>query len=368
MNLLLITSGIGLASVYGTDGANQVQEKLAQTAQTLNGVGRILASSAFSGSIPSAPPDAPTLYAELKTFVSQQRAAIDPGSFCLLIVGDQRIVPSFQVANPVTDRSVDPDFTVFTDNPYGQFDWLLPEQCVQPPFAVGRLAAGVGDSATALCALLDSLVALHQQPKSRTGYVEITSRQWQDSSASVLSLQASPAQVIVSPDGRVSASNASVLDCKFLYCNLHGFLNDSAWRGYDQGLSYPVPAVTPDAFLAQFVSGTVVFTEACYGLATSGKKTSSSNALSLQAAGAAAVIGSTGLAYGTATVKPQDLIDADVLARTFFNTAAVTGATPGRCLLQARSALRASDSSSNPFVIKTLLEFQLLGDPSYAIH
>jgi hypothetical protein len=137
--------------------------------------------------------------------------------------------------------------------------------------------------------------------------------------------------------------------------------------GYDQGLGCPVPAVTPDAFQSQYVNGTICFTEACYGLATSGLATGSSCALSLLAAGALGVVGSTGLAFGTATVQPTDLIDADAMARGFFNTALTGGQSLGSCLLQARQQLLRTSLSTDPFVKKTLLEFQLLGDPSYVI-
>lgn len=361
----VITSLAGLRAIYSEDGAALVQAKLAQWASTVPSVTvQVLATRTPS---PSIAPDATSLYAEMKAAVAAGRAnqnRLDEG---IIIVGDQRIFPGFTVMNPVPDRRVDPDATVLTDNPYGQFNWSAPEQCVLPPIAVGRLAAGVDQSAAGLCALIDSTIALQRQSARRTGYVEITSRQWQDSSSSVLSTVTPSARVIVSPDGRVSAANASLLDCKFLYCNLHGFLNESAWSGYDNGLSRAVPAVTPDAFARQFVSGTVAFTEACYGLATSGKRTSASNALSLLAAGAAAVVGSTGLAFGTADVKPQDLIDADVLARNFFNMALTSGSTVGQSLLAARQVLRTTAPLSDAYLTKTLLEFQILGDPSYAL-
>jgi hypothetical protein len=353
---LIVTSAAGLRATYGEGGAMLVETKLAQVVSTL--------PSARLQTLAS-PSVATALHAELKSSISQQRVTQEQLTSGILIVGDQRVFPSFVVPNPVSDRILDPDTTVLTDNPYGQFDWQQPEQCILPPFPVGRLAAGASDPPTSLCSLLDSLIALRRQAGLRTGYVEITSRQWQDASRSVMSTLAPSARVIVSPDGRVTAANPAALDCRFLYCNLHGFPNDSAWSGYDNGLSRPVPALTPDAIQTQFVSGTVVFTEACYGLATSGKKTAASNALSFLSAGAAAVIGSTGLAFGTADVKPQDLIDADVLARSFFNSALRSGSSIGQCLLQARKSLRATAPISDVYLIKTLLEFQLLGDPGY---
>ena len=362
---LVLTSAVGLKAAYGEMGAGLVEAKLRQVASTLPDVSLLILGT--DPASPSVAPNAAALYSDLKPSLDPKRRTQNKLGSGVLIVGDQRVFPSFTVANPVSDRTVDPDLTVLTDNPYGDFSWVRPEQCVLPSFAVGRIAAGVDQPVASLCALLDSFVSLHLQPSHRTGYVEVTSRQWQSSSSSVLSALAPSVQVIVSPDGRVSSSNASVFDCKFLYCNLHGFVDDSAWSGYDSGLLRPVPAITPDAFQPQFVSGTVVFTEACYGLATSGKQTSSSNALSLLAAGAAAVIGSTGLAFGTAGVKPQNLIDADMLARGFFNTAISAGSTVGASLLIARQMLRTTAPISDVYLNKTLLEFQLLGDPSYVL-
>jgi len=362
---LVVTSLPGLKAIYGESGTSLIQAKLKQWGSALPNV-TVQTLGATATTSPNAP--APlTLYSELKAFVGQNRYLQDRVQEGIILVGDQRAFPSFTVANPVVDRAIDPDSAILTDNPFGQFNWSQPGQCLLPDFAVGRILPGVEQSAADFCALLDCVLALRQREIRRTGYVEVTSRQWQYSSSSVMSALAPSTRVIVSPDGRVNRYNASALDCKFLYCNLHGFLDDSAWSGYDNGLSWPVPAVTPDAFLPQFVSGTVAFTEACYGLATSGKRTSSSNALSLLTAGAAAVIGSTGLAFGTAQVKPQNLIDADVLARGFFNNALRGGSTIGQCLLAARQTLRQTAPISDIYLAKTLLEFQLLGDPSYVL-
>jgi hypothetical protein len=310
-------------------------------------------------------PDSASLYAELKNWLAGQRIGAANLVEGILIVGDQRVFPSFSVANPVTDRTIDPDDTILTDNPYGQFDWSSPDQALVPPVAVGRLAVGVDQPASALVSMLTALTSRHTSGVMRAGYVEVTTRQWQNASSSVLSAIASSTRVFVSPDQRIDASSASALDCKYLYCNLHGFLNNAPWFGYDNSLSSMMPALTPDAFQPAFVSGTVAFSEACYGLATAGKRTSASNALSLLAAGAASVVGSTGLAFGTADPRGQTLIDADVLARTFFNTVSSSGTSVGRAMTAARQALQSTGAGGDSFLRKTLLEFQILGDPSY---
>jgi Peptidase family C25 len=357
---LFVTSSQGLQSVYGSDGYQSVLQKLG----ALTGAGgpnapvlRILDDAvSMRGTAVAKATDAASLQTALQPLLQ--------GTDSVVIVGDQRVFPSFQVPNPVSDRSIDPDPWVLTDNPFGEIGSTPPAESVQPVVVVGRIAAGVSDSVQSLCSLLDWQIAWRQRKPQRSGYVEVTSRQWQDTSNFVLSALASSQRVFVSPDSMISAANAANLDCKYLYCNLHGFSSGGAWMGYDQGLRYPVPALTPDAFQSSYVSGTVCFTEACYGLATSGLSTGSSCALSLLAAGALGIVGSTGLAFGTATVQPQNLIDADAMAQGFFNTI-LTGQSLGACLQAARQLLLSSSSPNDVFVRKTLLEFQLLGDPSY---
>lgn len=362
--LYLITSATGLKSVYGQNGYTLIQQKLEALTGVSGATLKLLDDAgSMQGLAPARSQDAASLR-EAWSPIGRQLGTQD----YVAIIGDQRVIPSFSVPNPVTDRTIDPDTFVLTDNPFGEFRFAEPGDCTQPLLGIGRIAPGVSDSAQDVCSLLDWQITLRQQRPPRYGYVEVTSRQWQETSSFVLSALVSSQRVFVSPDSRITAGNAANLDCKYLYCNLHGFIDESAWMGYDQGLACPVPAITPDAFQSQYVSGTVVFSEACYGLAIDNKSKCSSCALSLLAAGVGAVVGSTGLAFGTATAKPQDLIDADAMARGFFNTALATsqGQTVGSCLRAARAALALTSSSADAFVKKTLLEFQILGDPSYA--
>jgi len=353
--LLAISSLTGLTATYGQAGADQLRSALGRLTAAIPAAQSLLLQS---------PTDSASLYAELKNWLAGQRIGAAQLAEGILIVGDQRVFPSFSVANPVSDP-IDPDGTVLTDNPYGQFDWSTPDQATLPPVPVGRLAVGVDQPVSALASLVDAITNRRSRGAMRTGYVEVTTRQWQNASSSVLSAIVPSARVFVSPDQHIDSSSASALDCKYLYCNLHGFISNAPWYGYDNSLSSMMPALTPDAFQPAFVTGTVAFSEACYGLATLGKRTSASNALSLLAAGAASVVGSTGLAFGTADPRGQSLIDADVLARTFFNTILSSGTSVGRALIAARQALRNTGAGGDTYLRKTLLEFQILGDPSY---
>lgn len=360
MSTYCVTTLFGLQSVYGA-GFETVLSKMNEFVKLLPGSKLYMLDDMFSMAphVPARVNDATTLATTLNALIAAEGTATS-----VLIFGDYRVFPPFQIDNPVTDRSIDPDLMVITDNPYGAAslvwsDWL------QPRLPVGRLAGGVSDSAEAFCLLLDRQIALRRKRPLRTGYVEFTSRQWLQSSTFVMSVLASPGRVLVSPDDRVTAASSSTFDCQFLYCNLHGFLNDPAWKGYDPQFGPIAIAVTPDAFQPQYVSGTACFTEACYGLQIKEVESSQSCALSLLAAGAAGIVGSTGLAFGTSSVKPQDLIDADALARGFFDLSA--GTTLGQRLVLARAQLVRRSMTVDSFVQKTLLQFQLLGDPSYAV-
>jgi len=357
----LVVSSAGLINTYGAAGYNALLGKLNQMSGSTSGGTTALhilddtSNMAKHGFSPASSSSADDLRSAL-------RPLLETGD-TVAIIGDQRCFPAHSVPNPVSDRSIDPDDQILTDNPYGDLAGNPPSNCTQPEISVGRIAAGSSDSVDDLAALLDWMA----QPSMRTGYVEITSRQWQDTSSFVMAALASAERVFVSPDARITAGNAANLDCKFLYCNLHGFASGGPWMGYDPALALPVPAVVPAAFQSIYVSGTVCFTEACYGLATSQMPTNSSCALSLLAAGAKAIIGATGLAYGTATVNATDLIDADAMAKGFFNNALTPGESVGNCIQAARQLLASTSSATDPFVKKTLLEFQLLGDPSYVL-
>ncbi len=358
MSLLIVTSSAGMQSVYGASGYQSIVAKVRRFASIASADFRVLDDAVSMAQFARAQDN---MAQSLNAALNQAGLLLNVSS--ILILGDHRVFPYFQRPNPVQDRT-DPDTYVLTDNPYGAGNSSDP--WLQPSLAVGRIAAGVSDSAQDFCDLLDTQITLRQSRPARVGYVEITSRQWQNTSAFVMSFMASPNRVFVSPDDRLTSANASSLNCKYLYCNLHGFQNQAIWQGFDPGTASYVPALTPDAFSPQFLQGSIVFSEACYGLQTVGRSTSSSCALSLLAAGAA-VVGSTGLAFGSATPQVQRLIDADAMARGFFDAALQPNATLGKCLQAARNSLRQSALTLDPYVRKTLLEFQLLGDPSYEI-
>jgi hypothetical protein len=154
-------------------------------------------------------------------------------------------------------------------------------------------------------------------------------------------------------------------DHEFLYFNLHGFDGAAEWKGYDSVQERFVTAVTPDAFDREYVSGSIVFAENCYGAQTPGRTPSNSCALRLVQQGAA-FVGATGLAYGSHLAPNFFLDDADALARSFWSEL-TAGVTLGESLRRARTAYYGDTNTpeTNPFKRKTLLQFVLLGDPGW---
>ncbi|MGB9456221.1 MAG: C25 family cysteine peptidase [Bryobacteraceae bacterium] len=371
--LLLTTLSSGMISAYGDDGYQQVRSAVSDLCLAVPDAQVAILDDAvsmahFGG--PAAARDQDS-FAIALNHVATVVGLTTAGGGGILILGGNDIFPAWSVANPVTDRSLDPDPSFLTDLPYGAHgsanpsDWLSPD--IIP---VGRICAGAGDPASALCAIVETLIANHQKKPLRAGYVEFTNREWQDASFSVITDMPGPGRLLISPDDTVTAANSAELDARFLYCNLHGFNDDRAWKGYDPVRRSFVTALSADSFSPDAIAGSVIYTEACYGLQTAARPTSGSCALSALAAGAAAVVGATGLAFGSLPGDPKNLIDADALARGFFQAALPPNSapTPGGCLRAARASFLASSGASpDSYARKTFLQFQLLGDPTLVV-
>ena len=288
-----------------------------------------------------------------------------PSVDSLLIIGNDHIVPYWQFSNPVTDRGVDPDDLVYTDNPYGASVDTF-EAYLSPDLPVGRLADPADGSGDDLVAAIRALVENRGARRAREGSAAIVNADWFEITRGVMTRLAAPVDAWRTPAFQVGPANRRDLNRRFLYFNLHGFADDPAWKGFDDVRGRFFTVATPESFDREYISGSVVFAENCYGALTAGKTTGTSCALRLLQEGVAAVVGATGLAFGS-HVSPNFLLEnADSLASTFFAHACVGASTIGSALTRARRAYRddAATPSSNVFKQKTLLQFTLLGDPS----
>jgi hypothetical protein len=313
---------------------------------------RPLNLSAVTGSEPG------TLLLSLRA-VRRRMSGVDS----ILLVGSDSIFPHWRMANPVIDRSVDPDETVLSDNPYGTDTEDL-EEYLAPPLAVGRLTDFPRGSADDFVKSIDAAAAARSGRTVRSRSAVVSNADWADYSRKAA--VALPDQDWhLSPGYLMDQASRADTDREFLYFNLHGFTGEADWKGYDTVQERFVTAVTPDAFDRQYISGAVAFAENCYGAETPGRTPQNSCALRIVREGAA-FVGATGLAFGSCIAPNLFLDDADALARSFWSEF-ISGAGLGEALRRARADYRddIGTPQTNPFKQKTLLQFVLLGDPGW---
>ena len=280
----------------------------------------------------------------------------------ILLVGGDDIIPYCKIANPV-DRSVDADAVVISDNPYGTNADTL-EEYMAPPVTVGRLTDFPRGSTDDFVQLINAATSSRKARTARNRAAALVLIDWSKYSSDAAS-SLPGVDWYYSPGFLLSKGTCADFDRQYLYFNLHGFDGAAEWKGYDSVRESFVTAVTPDAFAPQYVSGSVVFAENCYGAQTDGRTPGNSCALALVKAGAA-FVGATGLAYGSHLAPNFFLDDADALANSFW-TRLTGGAGLGEALRQARADYWANTDTpqANPFKQKTLLQFILLGDPGW---
>jgi hypothetical protein len=287
-----------------------------------------------------------------------------PSTSSLFLIGGDTVVPYWRLPNPVDDRQIDPDPIVYTDNPYGADDDGL-EACLAPALPVGRLSDSSGGSAEDFAEVIAAVAGNHRHRQIRSGSAAVVNRDWARASDNVVDALPEPVDRWEAPGYEITGASQADLDRRCLYFNLHGFADDPAWQSFDPVRGQFFPVVTPESFDRDYVSGSIVFVENCYGALTIGKNADTSCALRLVQQGAAGCVGATGLAFGS-HVAPNLLIEnADLLARRFFESID-GGFTLGEALVRARQAFRGDPQTgrADVFTEKTLLQFTLLGDPS----
>lgn len=283
----------------------------------------------------------------------------------VFIVGNDHVVPYWQFTNPVGDRRVDPDAIVYSDNPYGTTSDTL-EDYLAPPIAVGRLADSASGSIDDFITALTACTENHNRRRIVSDSAAVVNDEWFDVTLGVINELAPPVSAWRTPTFQIGPANRGDINRRYLYFNLHGFLDDPAWKGFDDRRAQFFTVATPDSFERSDVSGSIVFAENCYGALTPGKDLANSCALKLLHEGAAALVGATGLAFGSHIAPNALLENADFLAQQFFARACAGASTCGAALVGARRDYRDVERTpmTNAFKQKTLMQFTLLGDPS----
>jgi hypothetical protein len=301
---------------------------------------------------------------QVKAAVDKLYAALAP--HYLVLIGAWDVVPMVPLVNPAFSDG-DTDKTVPSDLPYASAARYSTNAntYLGPTRAVGRIPDVPGASKpTLLVELIRAAAAAKTLPASAyQGYFGLTAEVW--SSSTALSLRntfgADSALQSAPPSGPQWSAEQLVPRLHFINC--HGADQDNSYYGQSVADPNQFPQAHHAPLLKQLISpGTVLAAECCYGAQIyDPNKVGGAQGIALTylEQGAVGVFGSTTIAYGPSEGNGS----ADLLAQ-FFLQKMLAGASLGRAVLEARQQFAGLRTHLDPFDLKTLAQFYLLGDPS----
>ncbi|HRO48298.1 C25 family cysteine peptidase [Agriterribacter sp.] len=282
----------------------------------------------------------------------------------IVLAGSQDIFPFQDIHNPA---DADGDMTVPSDLPYAcdaPYSKNI-QSFTGPTRVVGRIPDVPGENDIQYFTTIINNI-IKAKPRKEALYMEyfgISAYVWRKSTElSLQSMVGNYSNLLLSP-GSATSYTAAQLKKRTHFYNCHGAQNDMAFYG-QKGSSYPV-AISSAQLKGKISEGTIVAAECCYGAElVNPVLLPQPNALSIANMylnnNAVAFMGSSTIAYGPADA--QGLAD---LITQYFIKNIIGGASTGRALLQARQQfLSESGPHLDPYELKTVAQFHLLGDPS----
>ena len=284
----------------------------------------------------------------------------------VMLLGGPDIVPLVPLRNPAFGPNGDDDKSVPSDLPYACAAAYStdPARFMGPTRVVGRLPDLIGaKQPTLLTRFLGA--AARAKPLPRSAYetaFSLSAEKWhQSSELSVVNTFGTAAKVNTVPPGSYKWSKAQ-LAARMHFINCHG--GDSSVDFYGQPLDvedYPVSHHAP-WIKSKITAGTVVAAECCFG-GQLWDPVDAGGGVPMPIAylqdGALGFFGSTNTAYG-----PSEGNGAADLICQYFMQQVLLGASLGRAALEARLKFAGGKTHLDPFDLKTLAQFYLLGDPS----
>jgi hypothetical protein len=359
---LIVTRRAGLEAKYGAAGYRRIRDALrrlvaADQARGLSSRVLLLDDGRAMRSLGGKPVDDPADTAGLKEAVDDAANALTP--HYLLLLGAPDVVGQQRLRNPTPDD--DPD--VPSDLPYACPAAASddPGTFIGPTRVVGRLPdlPGAGDPAYLLGLIRNARGWRSRAAAEHLPVFAVSAKVWEGSTEqSVRQLAGTGSEVHLSPP-EGSFWPADLFGRRMHFVNCHGDEADFRWYGDDGNVQ---PVAVDGSLLAHAVTAdTVVAAECCFGAAhydpaIGGQPTV---AATLLGQGASGVFGASTLAYGDS----ERTTSADLITR-FFLSAMLDGASLGRAALQARLRFVQELGELDPYDLKTVVQFDLLGDPS----
>jgi hypothetical protein len=369
---LIVTNISALTTKYGA-GVAQIQKAVKQLidadkARGLTTIQVNLDDAAAMSKLKASPVTDPVDQKQNKAAIDAVFAALTPDY--LMILGSIDVVPHQHLVNPAPDdgdEDVPADLPYACDAPYstaiGDF--------TGPTRVVGRLPdVTEGSDPSYLVGLLGTAATYKSLArKDYASYLGISADTWHLSTASSLTavfgtstdMQVSP------PDGPNGQWPPVLLARRAHFINCHGGPADFRFYGQpDNKDIYPVAHIAT-WLPGRITEGTVVAAECCYGAElydpalAAGQMGICNTYLAEKAYG---FFGSSNTAYGPDGEDPSLVNDSADLMCQYYWKHVLQGASSGRSALQARLDFVQARSPLDPYNMKTLGQYNLIGDPS----
>jgi len=369
---VLVTHRGAARTKYGSAGWTKIRHALTELVKADKARGittRVYAldSAADASKVHAQVVTVPTDGMAIKAAVDQIYAAWQPAY--VVLVGGPDLVGTVSLTNPLWtgDPADDPDQFIPSDLPYAcdNSGSLSPADYRGPTRVVGRLPDLIGDAdpgvlvgLLSLAAQATSLVRRSPEPA-----FAVSARVWQRSTQmSIAGLPDVSGNVqTVPPNG--PTWTAAQMGPALHFVNCHGGEFDPNWYGQQSPTNWNLPvAIAANGLPGLVPRGAVVASECCYGIShwpPSAANGQAGVAMTYLRQGAAGVFGASTVAYGPAASNNY----ADLICRMFL-AEVLGGASLGRAALVARQQFVQAQSFLDPTDLKTLAQFNLLGDPA----
>lgn len=283
----------------------------------------------------------------------------------IILLGGPELIPHVPLRNPLfgfpdEEKIVPSDLPYACDVGHG----LNPSKFLGVTRVVGRLPDVAGNSNPDYLVNVIK-VASGWTARSKSSYAKyfgVTAKVWKGSTRkNVSKLFGTTKPLQISPSDAPKWSKA-LLRPRMHFINCHGVNSEENFYGEGAGV-YPL-AHYSDNLKGTITEGTVVAAECCYGAELYDPSIFGSN-LPLPicnrylAESAYGYMGSTTIAWGS----DNGLTLADLICQYFLKSIQ-EGASLGRAMLEARHKFVTHNAPLDPYALKTLAQFILLGDPS----
>jgi hypothetical protein len=373
---LLVTHQGALRRKYGVDGAARVRDALDALVEADQGRGLasrvlLLDNTQSMKAIKAAKVADGDWVAALKA-VDLAATRYQPAY--LVLVGATDVVPQGQVRNPIANRGSDSDPYIPSDLPFAcdlPDSWTGPQggrldaaELMSVTRVVGRIPDLVGADDPAMLLSAISTATSYTQ-RAATAYQRVFSLSaavWKGSTVMSVDLLPGPAPTThLSPPARSAWTKAELAPLTH-FVNCHGGDTVPDWFGQAPGGRVDTVALAPEDVDRRIAGGTIVAAECCYGAMHVAPADLGGRIPMMWAylrSGAHACVGSSTTAYG-----PADGMGLADLVCRYAVEGIMAGASSGRALLDARQRFIRETGSMTPVDLKTLAQFDLLGDPS----